>query len=108
PEDGWRRDDLMAWLAAAPILENPGSPAVAPAAAWDALSRRAGVVAGSAQWDGRLAAHRVRLDEERQAILSAHADEDEDGGPLARLVHELRRTDQLRSFVAELVEVAEP
>ena len=108
PEDGWRRDDVMAWLAGSPILELPGSPAEAPAAAWDATSRLAGVVAGAAQWDERLASYRARLHEDRQAAMATEAGEEAEGGQVARLGAELERAERLRSFVAELVAAADP
>ncbi len=55
--DGFRRDEVMRWLTQAPILE-PGEEAgrPAPAAAWDAISRKAGVLRGAGQWEQRLSA----------------------------------------------------
>ena len=97
PEDGWRRDDVMAWLAGSPILELPGSPAEAPAAAWDATSRLAGVVAGAAQWDERLASYRARLHEDRQAAMATEEGEEAEGGQVARLGAELERAERLRA-----------
>ena len=54
-ERGWRRDDVMAWLAGAPILDN-GRPT--PATAWDRISRRAGITAGLESWRDHLAGGR--------------------------------------------------
>ncbi len=54
PERGWRRDDVAAWLSAGPVLDGPGEPV--PAAAWDLLSREAGVTAGLDAWHRHLAA----------------------------------------------------
>lgn len=50
----WRRDQVMAWLSAAPVADGPGRPPV-PATRWDSLSAIAGVVRGPAQWQARLA-----------------------------------------------------
>lgn len=51
PEADFRRQDVFTWLAAAPVRH--GGRRV-PVSAWERLSRRAGVVAGVAQWDERL------------------------------------------------------
>ncbi|HUR24282.1 MAG TPA: PD-(D/E)XK nuclease family protein [Acidimicrobiales bacterium] len=48
------RDELAGWLASAPIVEEADVGALVPTALWDSLSRRAGVVAGLAQWKQRL------------------------------------------------------
>src|SRR5581483_10471642 len=52
PESGFRRQDVFAWLSAAPLLQQGGS---VPVTAWERLSREAGVVAGVEQWDRLLA-----------------------------------------------------
>ncbi|MGE3621350.1 MAG: PD-(D/E)XK nuclease family protein [Acidimicrobiia bacterium] len=59
PRHGFRRDEVMAWLAGAPLLDG-GRPV--PAGTWERVSRRAGVVAGRQQWDERLAGLARRLD----------------------------------------------
>ena len=51
-ESGFRRDDVFALLAAAPVLDGHGHEA--PTAAWERISRRAGIVGGVAQWTARL------------------------------------------------------
>ncbi|MCH8995145.1 MAG: PD-(D/E)XK nuclease family protein [Chloroflexi bacterium] len=89
----FRRDALMDWLSAAPVLEQPAG-GHAPAQRWDALSRSAGIVAGAAQWRERLARHRRSL-AERQAFLKKRDDSsawqrgrvDADLGHLDRLAH---------------------
>ena len=55
--DGFRRDEVMRWLTQAPIVE-PGGKAghPTPAASWDAISRKAGVLLGAGQWQQRLGA----------------------------------------------------
>jgi RecB family exonuclease len=52
PHDGYRRDDLFAWCTATPVLDGRGHPV--PAARWERVSRRAGVVRGEAEWSSRL------------------------------------------------------
>jgi hypothetical protein len=48
PDGGFRRQDVFAWLAAAPLLHQRR---FAPVTAWERLSREAAVVAGVEQWD---------------------------------------------------------
>ncbi|MGH9032643.1 MAG: hypothetical protein ACRDZV_11000, partial [Acidimicrobiia bacterium] len=49
PDDGFRRDHVAALLASGPVLD-PDTGQAVPAARWDVLSRRAGVVGGLEQW----------------------------------------------------------
>jgi RecB family exonuclease len=50
------RPAVMAWLSSSPVIDPGASPRRrVPAARWDALSRRARVVEGPAQWRARLA-----------------------------------------------------
>ena len=78
----WGRAEVMAWLSSGPVAEHAGGPVVA-AADWDALSARAGVVGGAAQWRTRLAAWAARADAAGDAT-GAHQAE-----ALARFVSEL-------------------
>lgn len=57
PDHDWRRDEVLAVLAAAPIQGPHGR---VPAARWDRLSRAAGVVAGD-EWDTRLKGYAAHL-----------------------------------------------
>ncbi len=49
--DGWTRQGVADWLAAAPVRDARGP---VPAARWDRVARRAGVVGGPDQWRRRL------------------------------------------------------
>ena len=49
----WARDQVVAWLAGAPIRDGVSAPRV-PASRWDAVSAAAGVVRGPVQWRDRL------------------------------------------------------
>jgi len=49
----WTRDEVVSWLACAPLVTGPGRAAV-PATVWDAVSAEAGVVRGVDQWRERL------------------------------------------------------
>jgi len=97
-ETDFRREAVMDWLSAAPVLEESnGRPA--PGHRWDTLSRSAGVVAGAGQWRGRLARHerslRARLDaidrtDERDEWLARSLDIDsEQARRLARFMDDL-------------------
>ena len=101
----WRRDDVVAWLASAPLLHEGR---LVPAAEWDALSVEAGVVSGLAQWRERLAAHAAAL---RQDARDRSEDSDGDGvggqGRVERrsarragsLEADARRCDELLAFL---------
>ncbi|MGZ4689198.1 MAG: PD-(D/E)XK nuclease family protein [Acidimicrobiia bacterium] len=56
----FRRDEVMAFLAGAPIRESLGG-TTAPVDRWDRISRDAGVIAGVDQWRSRLARHRAEV-----------------------------------------------
>jgi len=66
----------------------------APAARWDVISRRAGVVRGRRQWDERLARHR--------AAEAGRAAEAEGDDARERGAERLRSVDGLAAFVADL------
>lgn len=93
------RDDVMAWLTCAPIVEaERGTHAgeLAPAPRWDALSRDAGVVHGRTQWLERLGRHEARLAARRE-------DEDEDDDERRKaMAPDIDLVARLRVFVADL------
>lgn len=95
---GVHRKDLFAWLAATPTRHD-GRPT--PVAAWERLSRRAGVVAGRDQWDQRL----VRLGDELEAQAVAAEAEPEAPAWLAdRRREDAARARSLRGFVLRLLD----
>jgi len=90
------RDEVMAWLAGAPVRDR--SFHLVPAAAWERLSRLAGVVSGD-DWDGRL--------DSLAATLDRYADEADDDpeigeGRVLGLRRDAGRSRDLRSFVTGL------
>lgn len=93
-----RRDDVMAWLASAPIID-PANGQPVPAAGWDVESRHAGVVAGASQWDERLTRQHGVL-ERRRAEAEAEGDAPE--WAVRRAERSIELVDSLRMFVAEL------
>ncbi|MBI4570521.1 MAG: hypothetical protein HY723_01115, partial [Chloroflexi bacterium] len=103
-EADFRREAVLDWLSAAPVLERDGGH-VAPAHRWDVLSRGAGVVRGAAQWRDRLGRH-ARLLGERLAAL-ARKDE-RPAWESARLEADLRHTERLAAFTDELAQRAAP
>ena len=52
PDEDFRREDVCALLAGAPVLDGRNRPV--PAVAWERISRDAGVVGGISQWSARL------------------------------------------------------
>ena len=103
-ERDFRRDVVMDWLSAAPVLEQRGGSPV-PAHRWDALSRAAGVVGGTAQWRERLDRHRRSVEERRQAIMNM-----EEGGEweLRRLDADLDHLGRLAGFIGDLTSRVDP
>lgn len=98
PDGGFRREHVFAWLAGSHVRHEGRSVWVA---AWERLSRDAGVVAGRVDWDHRLATLAVKLDEE-----AALAEEDPEA-PAWRGERKRRdagRARDLREFVLGLID----
>lgn len=94
PEAGFRRQDVFALLASAPVLHD-GRPA--PVAAWERLSREAAVVAG-ADWDQRLEV--LAAERERHA---AATDPDAAEWTAQHLARDATRARALREFALALM-----
>jgi len=94
-ERGWRRDELVAWFSAAPVLDR-GVPV--PASAWDRLSRRAGVVEGIDQWRGHLTAYA----EQQRRTLEEAGSTDDGTGRRASAAARQSLAESLERFVAGL------
>ena len=95
---GWRRDEVMAWLAGGPVLHHHRP---VEATAWDLLSREAGVTAGLGDWSHHLEA----LVAERQARLDDLDGRDGVEAPPARLrgwQHDQDRARSLLDFIEGL------
>lgn len=99
PSGGYRRGEVMAWLSGAPILHQGR---LVPTGAWERISRDAGVVRTSADWQAKLDQHAERL--EAEAERAADPAEDEPEWKVERATAEGRRARDLRAFVAHLVE----
>ena len=67
-DDALRRDDVMAWLTGCPIRRprNMEREVFSPAR-WDAISRKAGVVRGLAQWRRELTAYAVQMERDAES-----------------------------------------
>lgn len=100
PQANFRRADLFAWLAGGPVWHE-GHPV--PVAAWERLSRDAGVVAGRDHWDRFLAAYAQDFDAEAER---AHLDPDAPEWRAERLHRDAERCRALRRFVLGLIEDA--
>lgn len=97
-EHGWRRDELLDWLAGAPLLSQ-GAPV--PASAWDRVSCEAGVVEGLEEWRSRLAALAERY---RRVLEDPDRAEDDngEGRHRASVAAQLEVARSLAAFVAGL------
>jgi RecB family exonuclease len=91
------RDRMAAWVTGSHVVAADGEPAAG--AAWDVISRRAGVVAGVGSWDRRLGEHARRL--RVRAEKAARQDEDDDASRSAWIT-EANESERLREFVAQL------
>jgi ATP-dependent helicase/nuclease subunit B len=96
PDHGWRRDEVLAVLASAPVRGADGHRV--PASRWDRISRAAGVVAG-AEWETRLTGYAAA---ERDAADAERAAEAPREGLVARRERDAEAADALRGFVADL------
>ncbi len=95
PERDFHRHDVMALLASAPLWHE-GQPV--PAARWERISRRAGIVRGAGQWHERLERHATALEAELAKELAVP---DREPRP-DWYEHELAATRELDAFVASL------
>jgi RecB family exonuclease len=98
PERDFRRQDVFAWLASAPVLVHGRW---APTVAWERLSREAGVVAGRRQWDQRLATLEHQLD---KRAADEEANEDEQEWKAQRHRDDAERVRELRTFALALID----
>ncbi len=93
PATGFGREDVFAWLAGAPV-RHAGRPV--RVAAWERLSREAGVVAGRDDWDRRLA---TVVAERREGARLASSDPDAPTWRAGRFLQDAALATGLRSFV---------
>jgi hypothetical protein len=97
PVGGYRRQDVFAWLSAAPILHDGRW---APTASWERLSREASIVGGPEQWD----LHLERLaQQQEQRAESAARDDDAPEWQVERAKRNAELARSLRRFVLRLV-----
>lgn len=100
PARGWRRDDVLAWLATAPVLDHGREVRAGEA---DDLSRRAGITSGRQRWAEGLERLAAAADHER-----ATRDDDLDDTRLARLERRAGRARRLADFVERVAALVEP
>jgi hypothetical protein len=100
-ERGWRRAEVMAWVAGGPRRAGNGRPV--EATAWDLISREAGVTTGLESWRRHLGAYleerALRLDG-----LDGPGGIDSAPGTVPRLRAELRQAGELARFVDDLAQ----
>ena len=97
-DTGFRRQDLFAWLAAAPVMHDGRR---TPVVAWERLSRQAGVVAGRGEWEQRLSRLAAELD---AGAIAADANPDGPGWLADRKRDDARRARALCAFVLGLMD----
>lgn len=95
PDRDFRREDVLGLVSATPVQWR-GRPV--PVRAWDTLSRDAGVVRGSSDWQRRLQIH---ADDLRQEITRLGPDPDTEWR-IRRFERDIGFADQLSAFVDEL------
>jgi RecB family exonuclease len=101
PDHDVSRHDLFALLAGTPIVNASGQPV--PAAAWERVSREAGVVAGIRQWDERLARFAAGLYRAGADPAGATDPADDAGAaPGRRARRRAAEAEDLRAFVLDL------
>ncbi|MFM8305174.1 MAG: PD-(D/E)XK nuclease family protein, partial [Actinomycetota bacterium] len=106
-DGGYRRDDVCALFATAPVRERPGGPPV-PGARWDRISCQANVVAGPEEWVTRLARFRTDREEHlaRRAVEAGMLFAPEAVDRAAD--HVTEHIERLARFVRELVDATVP
>jgi hypothetical protein len=98
PAGGFRRQDVFAWLTAAPILHGGRW---APTTAWERISREAAVIAGRSDWEFRLA-QLARREEEAAEAYARDDDQPDWKADQARTIAERAR--DLQGFVVGLID----
>jgi RecB family exonuclease len=102
PETNWPRENVIAWLSSAPVLDRSGRRV--PVGEWDMASRAAGVIEGADQWQDRLALFAAGRNEELAALGEAGEGEDDPNArSRRRLERDIEAAESLRRFMAELV-----
>ena len=96
PEHGWRRDEVLALLAGAPVLGSDGQ--LVPVSRWERISRAAGVVAGG-DWEARLGGYAAAQRSAAERERGSEAPREE---RMAALERDAGVADALRGFVAGL------
>ena len=96
PDHGWRRDEVLALLAEAPVRGRDGQQV--PASRWERISRAAGVAAGG-DWEARLAGYAAA---QRSAAAQERVSDAPREGLIARRERDAQAADALRGFVAGL------
>ena len=92
PDHGWRRDEVLALLAEAPVRGHDGQRV--PASRWERISRAAGVAAGG-DWEPRLAGYAAA---QRSAAARERVSDAPREGLIARRERDAQAADALRGI----------
>ena len=95
-DHNFSRHDVSAWLAGAPVRGVGNQPV--PVAAWERVSRAAGVVAGIDQWKSRL----NRLAEDRKADAQRFEQHEAQAWRARRAQQDAANASQLTEFITKL------
>jgi len=98
PANRYRRQDVFAWLASAPILHGGR---LAPTTGWERTSREASVVAGRSDWEVRLTQHALQA---RERADEAELDDESPEWMPERERAAAERAEQLRDFVLGVID----
>jgi hypothetical protein len=100
-ERGWRRPEVMAWVAGGPLRGSDGRPVAATA--WDLISREAGVTTGLDSWSHHLGAY-IDARTVRLGALEGPGSMDAAPGTASRLRLETRQAVELGGWLDDLAE----
>lgn len=98
PERNWGRADVLAVVGTGPVRAGGR---LAPATAWERISRAAGVVAGLDDWAAKLTAFAAHAEDEHRRLA---VDPGTSPGRLAALLDDAHRAQDLASWVTALSE----
>ncbi len=108
----FRRDAVLEWISAGPILDDSSGLPV-PAAAWERVSRAAGVIGGLDGWAAPLAHWAARQRREHDRLEPGRDDDtgrdgEREGRRRRRLLDDAATAEQLAAFVDRLIAALDP
>lgn len=107
PQSDYHREDVMAWLSAAPVRATRKGPIV-PAIRWEDLACRAGIVGGKGGWTTGL----TLLEQRRRADADRYRNNNSNGANASdpafrRACADVAEIERLQRFIDELITIEE-